>query len=186
MVYADHISEAHLVVRLKDADALARAHLYKESIGVLAAVCRRYIANEEDVRDVLQECYIKIFTKIGSFTHRGNGSLHLWMTRIVVNQSISHLRKSNVFAEVDMEDEPLEDNGNPDNVDLVPPEALHEMIRRLPDGYRTVLNLYAIEGKSHKEIGELLGIKPKSSSSQFRRAKAMLAEMVKQYLKNKN
>lgn len=155
--------------------------LYATYVRYLAAICSRYITNQEDVKDVLQESFLKIFSGINNFEYRGEGSLRAWAARLTVNESLSFLKKNNriVFVEptVPIPDRPDE---NPDT-DGIPAAAIHDMIRTLPDGYRTIFNLYVIEGKSHKEIAAMLGIKENSSASQLHRAKTMLAAKIREY-----
>ena len=189
MIFTDGISESHLVASLRDGDQQARARLYTESVGVLSSVCRRYIIDEEDVRDVLHDSYIRIFTTIGKFDYRGDGSLNAWMSRVVVNEALMFLRRSNRIESTSLDDERnvVENlSDDPPEVGRLSADELHMLIRKLPDGYRTVLNLFAIEGKSHKEIAKLLGIKENSSSSQFLRAKKMLTKLIKEYLSKQN
>lgn len=189
MIFTDGISESHLVASLRDGDQQARARLYTESVGVLSSVCRRYIIDEEDVRDVLHDSYIRIFTTIGKFDYRGDGSLNAWMSRVVVNEALMFLRRSNRIESTSLDEERnvVENlSDDPPEVGRLSADELHMLIRKLPDGYRTVLNLFAIEGKSHKEIAKLLGIKENSSSSQFLRAKVMLTKFIKEYLAKQN
>lgn len=189
MIFTDGISESHLVASLLDGDQQARARLYTGSVGVLSSVCRRYIIDEEDVRDVLHDSYIRIFTTIGKFDYRGNGSLNAWMSRVVVNEALMFLRRSNRIESTSLDEERnvVENlSDDPPEVGRLSADELHMLIRKLPDGYRTVLNLFAIEGKSHKEIAKLLGIKENSSSSQFLRAKVMLTKLIKEYLAKQN
>ena len=179
----EQIDEQSLVRLVKKKDVSAQNLLWESSAGYLGAVCGRYVSDDQAVQDILQEAYIKIFTKIGSFTYRGKGSLKAWMTRIVVNDSLKYLRRSRpvsldkilpVMSDIPEEDE---DPG----LEGVPAEVIFKMIRSLPEGYRTVFNLYAIEQRSHKEIAAILGIKENSSASQYFRAKAMLSKMIRDY-----
>ena len=102
-----------------------------------------------------------------------------WMSRIVVNKCVDHLRKQQLWQT----DNELPDIPDEDEVDVstVQAELLHRLIRQLPTGYRTILNLYVFEQKSHKEIAELLGIKEKTSSSQYHRAKELLRKLILQH-----
>ena len=172
--------DQHILDLFRRGQASAMDELYARYANTLAGICYRYITNDEDLKDVLQESFIKIFTQISSFECRGRGSLLAWMSRIVVNESLMFLRqRSNdpLILDADLPDLPDED---PETDDLTP-EVLVQLLRRLPEGYRKVLNLYVIEGKSHKEIAELLGIKPDSSASQLHRAKNLLAQLIKDY-----
>lgn len=161
-------------------DASAMDMLYSEFAPWLTSVCSRYIPEPDDLKDVMQEGFIKIFTSIPSFEYRGKGSLKAWMSRIMVNECLLFLRgrSSSVVTAVDE---------MPDFPDLEPDAAavtadvLDSMIKRLPQGYRAVFNLYVVEGKSHKEIARMLGIKADTSASQLHKAKNMLASMINQY-----
>lgn len=170
-------TEQHILQQFKRDYNSAMDLLYAEYAGYLTAVCARYIANDDDLKDVLQEALIKIFTQINTFEYRGKGSLKAWMVRIVVNESLQFLRRSKkdeVLIDTEPPDIPEED---PDT-DGLSANEMTEIIRSLPDGYRMVFNLYVIEGKSHKEIGEILGIKPDTSASQLHRAKNILARLI--------
>lgn len=178
---ANNLSERELVRLVSDGDARGQRELYDRYAGYLTAVASRYLADADAVKDLLQDAFVRVFERFGSFRYRGEGSLKAWLTRIVVNDSLHVLRKTQHLLPVEtLPDAPDED---PD-VDQVPLGVLQDMIRRLPDGYRTVFNLYVFEQMKHKEIASLLGIKENSSASQFLRAKAQLAREIKEYRKN--
>ena len=170
------------ILKVKQGDASAMRNLYEEHIGCLTAVCSRYVVNEDDVKDVLQESFIRIFASVGKFEYRGKGSVRAWLTRVVVNESLGFLKKS-PRLEVAYPDSELPDRAEEEGLDVasIPPEAIQEMVQQLPKGYRTVFNLYVFEQKSHKEIAGLLGIKPDSSASQLHKAKEQLSRMIKDY-----
>ena len=155
--------------------------LYERYVGYLTAVCSRYVVDRAAVKDILQEAFIKIFKGLNTFDYRGEGSVKAWATRIVVNDSLKALKASSRLSFV----EDLPDAAEEDEPSLpqVPAAVVQEMIKALPDGYRTVFNLFVFEKKSHREIASLLGIKEDSSASQFFRARAMLAKNIKAYLK---
>ena len=159
--------------------------LYDRYAGFLTAVCSRYIENKEDVKDLMQDSFIRIFSSIGSFEYRGEGSLKAWMSRIVINNTLKYIRgniqKGMISIDEDIPDVPDEEIPE---ISEIPPSLIQEMIRRLPEGYRTVFNLFVFEGKSHKEIAMLLGIKENSSASQLHRAKALLAGWIREYRQN--
>ena len=173
--------EQDLVRKVREHDKTAMKTLYGQYVGYLTAVCARYIPDNDEVKDILQEAFIKIFGSMDKFTWRGEGSLKAWMKRIVVNDSLKALRRKKPLplpaslAEVADEGEA--------SIDTVPLPVILDMIRRLPDGYRTVFNLFVFEDKSHKEIASLLGIKENSSASQYYHAKALLARWIKDYIK---
>lgn len=171
------MNEESIIRRIRDGERAAMHELYVESVTYLAGVCQRYVTNQEDVKDILQDSYVQIFQHIGTFRPQHSDSLRTWMARIVANRAISVLRRQKKLrwqTEVcvdDIPDEPLDHT-------LVSAEVLHGLIRQLPPGYRTVLNLYVFEQKQHKEIAELLGITPVTSASQYLRAKAMLKKLM--------
>ena len=156
--------------------------LYDRYIGYLTAVCSRYVVDSAAVKDILQDAFVKVFSKLDGFEYRGEGSLKAWMSRIVVNDSLKSLRGAGRLKYVD-ELPDTEGDGEIEGMPDVPVRELAEMIKSLPDGYRTVFNLFVFEKKSHREIAGLLGIKEDSSASQFFRARAMLAKKIKDYWK---
>lgn len=173
--------EKHIVSLFQKGDPTAMNKLYKEYADYLTGVCTRYISDEETLKDVLQESFIKIYTQIHRFEYRGKGSLKAWITRIAVNEALGELQKNkNLFVPIEephIKDFPDEE---PD-ADGVDTDTLMSFIRRLPPGYRAVFNLYVVEEKSHKEIAEMLHIQPGTSASQFARARNMLAAMIQEY-----
>ena len=164
------LSEAELLNLVRSGDASGMRAFYERYVGFLTAVCSRYVPDRAAVKDILQEVFVKAFDRIGSFEYRGEGSVKAWMHRIVVNDSLKFLRANGKMKYVD-------------DLPDVPAAVVAEMIKSLPDGYRTVFNLFVFEKKSHREIAELLGIKEDSSASQFFRARAMLAKKIKEYVK---
>lgn len=164
-----------------DGNPRGQRELYDRYAGYLTAVARRYLVDEDCVKDVLQEAFISIFRRIDGFEYRGEGSLKAWMTRIVVNGALHELRGRKLMEDVDRLPEPAPDE-DPE-VENVPLSVLQKMIGHLPDGYRTVFNLYVFEQMPHKQIASLLGIKENSSASQFLRAKALLAREITEYRK---
>ena len=174
--------ELRLVKRLQDGDKTAAREFYSLYADSLAGICSRYIADEEDMKDVFQNALVHIFSHIADFKYRGAGSLEAWVTKVVVNESLKFLRTREHFDELppdyDLAEEPEEDALA---VNDIPPDVFLQMLSRLPTGYRTVLNLYVFEGKSHQEIAHLLGIRKNSSASQLHRAKKMLAKMIRKY-----
>lgn len=148
------------------------------------AVAMRYLADDESARDVLQDSFVKILTSVGRFSFRGEGSLRAWVLRIVANESLDYLRRERRLHFVEDLPDDLPDE-EPD-VGIISQAVLQHMIEQLPAGYRTVLNLFVFEQKSHREIAQVLGIKESSSASQFLRAKKLLAQMIKNYQKQQS
>lgn len=178
--------EQRLVKRLQEGDKTAAREFYTRYGGSLAGVCVRYIADEEDVKDVIQNALVHIFSHITDFKYRGNGSLEAWVVRIAVNESLKFLRTKVQYELLQPDYDVIDDSEDDPSVRDIPPDILRKMLNRLPTGYRTVLNLYVFEGKNHQEIARLLGIKKDSSASQLLRAKSMLAQMIRKYNNNNN
>jgi RNA polymerase sigma-70 factor (ECF subfamily) len=179
--------EKKLAARLRNGENGAMQELYALYGDYLSALCARYINDDDDLKDVFQDCFVSIMTHIYQFDYRGEGSLRAWVSRIAVNQSLMFLRskkqKDKTIVDIDIPDEAEVDD--PD-IHEIPPNVIHEMIRQLPDGYRTVFNLYVFEDKSHKEIAALLNIKEASSASQLHRAKNILAKKINEYKNDKH
>lgn len=138
----------------------------------------RYISDRDIARDILHDGFIVVYNKIGGFRHEG--SFEGWLRRVFVNTALGHLRKHGAFAEAAVEVETLVDHSSQSGSALEMLEAIELMkiIGELPVGYRTVLNMYAIEGYSHKEIAQMLNISEGTSRSQYLRAKAHLQKLV--------
>ncbi len=179
------LTEKEIVSHIVNEDISAKKYLYCQYAGYLTGVCSRYISNREDVRDILQESFLKIFSSVSTFEYRGPGSLKGWMTRIVVNESLKFLKSVCRFELIPLSDENVEVADDEPDIDGIPLSELHSMIRELPIGYRVVLNLFVFEGKSHKEIAAALNIKESTSASQYHRAKKILADKIKKYHQSK-
>lgn len=178
--------EQILVNRLLQKEEAAWKELFGAYSGSLTYVCSRYVIDKEDVHDVLQNSFIQMFRSISSFEYRGNGSLKAWITRIVVNESLKHIKQNPELKTVSEDFEiPDEQNDEEPNFEEISQQTIMKMIRLLPEGYRAVFNLYVFEEKSHKEIAEILGIAENSSASQLHRAKSMLARKIKEYKMSK-
>ncbi|HLK27770.1 MAG TPA: sigma-70 family RNA polymerase sigma factor [Puia sp.] len=157
--------------------AAAQKELYNRYSPKMLAVCYRYAHNREDAEDMLQEGFIKIFSQIHTFQNKG--AFEGWVRRIMVHTCINNLKKNKRFNEsVDLiyaNSIQIREESVPS---IVQAKQVVECIRLLPIGYRTVLNLYAIEGYSHKEIGEILEIEESTSRSQYTRARQMLEDIL--------
>src|SRR4026209_8832 len=158
-------------------EAIAQRELYNKYSLKMLAVCYRFAHNREDAEDMLQEGFIKVFSQIHTF--QSKGAFEGWIRRIIVHTCINHLKKNKKFNEsVDI----IHATGVQVREESVPSivqaKQVVECIRLLPLGYRTVLNLYAIEGYSHKEISGMLDIEESTSRSQYTRAKAMLEDIL--------
>ena len=176
------MSEEELSLQCQRGDMRARHTLYERYGGSLMAICLRYIGDRETAEDILHDGFLRIFQSIKQFSYQGEGSLKAWLSRVMVNEALGYLRKKNtqVQQEVLMTEIP-----DVRELDDIPRSVLMKFISELPDGYRTVFNLYVFEDKSHKEIASLLGITEHTSSSQFYRAKSLLIKKINEYRKRK-
>jgi RNA polymerase sigma-70 factor (ECF subfamily) len=139
--------------------------LYRQYAPKMYAVCLRYSGKPEDAQDILQDGFVKIYRNLSRF--RGEGSFEGWMRRIFVNTAIEHYRKSvKMYPVTETQENQVED------------KDLTRLIQGLSPGYRTVFNLYVVEGYTHREIGEMLGISEGTSKSQLARAKAILQQLI--------
>lgn len=171
------MNEQQLIEGCRCGDRLAQKELYERYSRKMMGVCLRYVSDRETARDLLQDGFVKVFTSVDSYS--GIGSFEGWMRKIFVNCALEYLRKSDVLREAD-------ELGN--TVELVHPDSsvlselsaaeLMNLVRGLPSGFRTVFNLFAIEGYSHKEISEMLDITESTSRSQFTRAKQLLQRKI--------
>ena len=171
------MTEDLMVQGCLDNMASAQEALYNRFSPRMLGVCYRFARNREDAEDMMQEGFIKVFTQIHQF--RGQGALEGWIRRIIVHTCINVLKKNKKFTDsVDLFHAGsmyLNENNIPS---ILQAKQVVECIRLLPIGYKTVLNLYAIEGYSHKEIAAILDIEESTSRSQYTRAKSMLEDVL--------
>ncbi|MHB1921227.1 MAG: RNA polymerase sigma factor [Chitinophagaceae bacterium] len=168
--------EAMLLEACRQNNLSAQKAFYQHFSPSMLGVCYRYVKNLQDAEDILQEGFIKVFSHLGQYQARG--SLEGWIKRIMVNTALNHLKKNKEFRQsLNLERIPGL-SGSPEGEEVLFTKDLIELIRSLPTGYRTVFNLYAIEGFSHQEIGKMLGISENTSRSQYSRAKTMLVKLI--------
>ncbi|MBO5350700.1 MAG: RNA polymerase sigma factor [Alistipes sp.] len=170
------MEELALVDRLKAGDREAQKELYDRFAGHLMSLCQRYMGGREEAEDLLHDSFLRVFKAVRGFEWRGEGSLRGWMDRVAVNLCIEHLRHRT--AKGACEELLVGESADEPTIELLDcfsSAELFEEVCRLPEGYRTIFNLYYVEGLSHREIADLLGIKERSSSSQLARARASLA-----------
>ncbi len=171
-------SEKRLVKQCIAGKGDAQREVYERYSGEMLAVCRRYTNNLEDAEEVLSNGFIKVFKRIDQY--RGEGALGAWIRRVMVREALNFIRyKKNLFVEV--EEEFQAEFGHSSTAEHYEAEHLMRMIDELPTGYRTVFNLYAIEGYNHKEIGEMLEISENTSKSQLSKARKQLQEKLSKY-----
>lgn len=150
--------------------------LYKQTASKMLPVCMRYAKDRMEAEDSLQMGYIRIFQKITEY--RGDGSFEGWMRRIMVNTAIESYRKNIKSLNVLPIDDAFEQPSTGFDFNRLGMQDLMKIIQNLADGYRMVFNMYAIEGYSHKEIAEMLGITEGASKSQLSRARAILKQEI--------
>lgn len=160
-------------------ERMAQDALYKKFSSLLFGICLRYAGNRMEAQDVLQEVFVKIYHNIGSYNHEG--SFEGWMRRIAVNTSITNYRKNLKHAFQKDVDDLMRSNQEPSSHEDLEftAEEMMNCIERLPIGYKTIFNLYVIEGFMHKEISEMLNIDVNTSKSQLSRAKNYLQRELK-------
>lgn len=174
-----------LIECIRNKDQRAMGQLYQRYVEQLSSVCYRYVSSESDAKDVLQNSFIKIFTSIKTFEYRDEPSFEGWMVRIVVNETLHFLKSQKRLMMVDIDEAAVQQVSAEEEpqAELVSADELHQLISELPDGYRTVVNLYVFEGYSHRKIAELLGIRESTSASQLYFAKRLLAKRIKEKVK---
>lgn len=157
----------------------AQKALYDKYAPKMFGICLRYAKNYHQAEDLLQEGFIKVYKHIGGF--RGTGSFEGWLRRIFVNTAIEHYRRNNMLYSVS---EPTDAEAGPvmnEALEHLAAADLMKLVNELSDGYRMVFNLYAIEGYTHREIGEMLGISEGTSKSQLARARNILKQKVQTF-----
>ena len=174
----NNLDEALLVDYCKDNNAAAQKIFYNKYVESMMILCLRYVVNSEDAKEVLMDSFFNFFKNISGFTWQGEGSVKAWLKKIVVNQCLMHLRKRRSLLITGREDQFEYADGGENALDYLNAKEIMNMIHALPDGYRTVFNLYFFEGKNHREIGELLDISENTSKSQLHRARALLKEKI--------
>lgn len=170
-------TEAQLIVALKRGESRAHKIVYERFAGKMLAVCTRYCANKDDAEEVMLDGFMRAFEKIEQF--REEGSFEGWIRRIMVTESLMFLRKAKQWRqEVPIDEVTVEPDYEWADTS-VNESDLMRLVNQLPDGYRTIFNLYAIEGYAHAEIAEMLGISEGTSKSQLSRARIILQTSLK-------
>lgn len=174
------LTDSDLIAGSIDGDRQIQEILYHRFSPKMYAVCLRYSGNADDAQDLLQEGFIKVFKNLSKF--RGDGSFEGWIRRIFVNTSIEHFRKKvNLYTVTETQEVTIEDK-EWSVLDNLAEKDIITMIQELSPGYRAVFNMHVIEGYSHKEIADILGINEGTSKSQLARAKVVLRKMVENRL----
>ncbi len=185
----NEVDDVQLARACANGDSRAQAYLYEHYSRQMMALCLRYAKDQDEAADLFQDGFIKVFRKIDRYN--GKGPLGAWIRRTIVNNALDHIRKlkreqRNVsLFEVeykmdhDTEIQPMEEDSP-----VLTADKLTELIAKMPTGYRTVFNLYAVEEYTHKEIAEQLGITESTSKTQYRKAKAFMRNLITTELKH--
>jgi RNA polymerase sigma factor (sigma-70 family) len=179
-----NITESDLISGCIAGNRRMQEELYRRFSPRMYAVCLRYAGMAEEAQDILQEGFIKIFKKLETF--RGEGSFEGWIRRIFVNTAIEHFRRKKYLQPVTEKEETTLEGNYLSVLDELAERDILALVQQLSPGYRTVFNMYVVEGYTHKEIGDMLGISEGTSKSQLSRAKVILQDMVKKFLEEKS
>ena len=172
------MSEKQLIKGCLNGDRSAQEELYNLYSRKMMGLCMRYVGDRETARDLLQDGFIKVFTSLKLFS--GAGSFESWMRKIFVNVTMEHFRKKDfLYDTMDLDSVQLSTEDH-STVSRLSAEMIMELVQQLPDGFRTVFNLFAVEGYSHKEIGDILHITETTSRSQYARARQWLQKRMKE------
>tara|TARA_B110000240_G_scaffold63152_1_gene71939 strand:+ start:276 stop:818 length:543 start_codon:yes stop_codon:yes gene_type:complete len=176
-------SESHdeisLIKACSNGDSKAFRKIYEIHSGTMYSICLRYMNNEDEAKDALQEGFIKVFKNISKF--KFTGSFEGWMKRIFVNSSIELIRKRKMHldvSELNSNELPLTAKIETGSMDA---EKMMTLVQQLPEGYRTVFNMFIVDGYSHKEISNYLEISESTSKTQLFKARKQLQEWLKDW-----
>jgi RNA polymerase sigma factor (sigma-70 family) len=176
-------NEADLIEGCIRGDRKMQYELYERFAPKMFGVCLRYASNNEEAEDILQEGFIKVFKKIGSY--RNEGSFEGWIRRIFVNTAIEHFRRKTHLQPITEKEENTVEGKYLSVLDTLAEKDIVQLVQQLSPGYRTVFNMYVIEGYSHKQIAEELGISEGTSKSQLSRAKQILQDLVRKHIEKR-
>ena len=177
------ISESDLIEGCLRGDRKMQYALYERFAPKMYGVCLRYAANNEEAEDILQEGFIKVYKKISSY--RGDGSFEGWIRRIFVNTAIEHFRKKNYLQPITEQEESTIEGKYVSVLDSLAEKDIIQLVQQLSPGYRTVFNMYVVEGYTHKQIADILGISEGTSKSQLSRAKLILQDLVRKHIEKR-
>ena len=180
------LDEQELARHCSRSDIKAEDELYRRYAARVYTLCRRYLGDGDEAKDLMQETLIQAINKISTYRYTGKGSLGGWISRIAINKTINHIKRQKwktVPLDAGFQDKIPEPD--PDDMEAIPQEKLLEWISRLSDERRTVFNLYCIDGYSHRDIAQMLGISEKGSAGVLAKARKQLKEDIRQYLKER-
>ncbi|MFL5742959.1 MAG: RNA polymerase sigma factor [Flavisolibacter sp.] len=176
-------SDSDLIEGCLRGDRKMQQELYQRYAPKMYGVCLRYAGSVEEAEDILQEGFIKIFNKLGSY--RGEGSFEGWIRRIFVNTAIEHYRKKIYLQPITETEENTVEGKYLSVLDSLAEKDIIRLVQQLSPGYRTIFNMYVVEGYTHKQIAESLGISEGTSKSQLSRAKMILQDLVKAFIEKR-
>ncbi|GAO45017.1 RNA polymerase sigma factor [Flavihumibacter petaseus] len=168
---------AELINEIKAGSRAAQKVLFDHLSDRMLMVCCRYVKSREDAEEMMLNGFYKLFRNLHGFQFLSEPSFYAWVKRLMVNECLMFLRKKHVFTMVS-ETAALEIRLNEDILDRLSAAAIFELILQLPVGYRTIFNLYELEGYNHQEIASMLDISPGTSKSQLSKAKVLLQKMI--------
>lgn len=172
------LNEKELINRCNDNDRHAQEFLFNQHYNDLYLIAMRYLSDHHDAEDVIIQSFTRVFKNLNKFTYNGPGSLGKWIRTILINEAIRSLKKQRLIEFNEdirhLEREHAEANG----LQQMQAAELLQMIEKLPTGYRTVFNLFVVEGFSHKEIADMLGISENTSKTQLKKARGHLMKNI--------
>lgn len=185
----------NLVELIRQNDQRAMSQLYQMYIRELSSVCYRYVPDENNAKDVLQNSFVNIFKSIQTIDYRGEAAFKMWLKKVVVNEALNFLKERRKLRstlgmrisepDLEIESDTLISDSEEPNAALLTDDELHQMVSDLPDGCRTVVNLYIFEDYTHQEIADMLGIDRATSATQLYYAKRLLARKIKELMNNR-
>ena len=164
---------------------MAEDELYRRYAARVYTLCRRYVGDEDEAKDLMQESLIQALDKVQTFKYSGKGSLYGWLSRIAINKALNQIKRHRWrMVSLDLQSQDTLPEPTEQEMESIPQEKLLEWISKLPNMRRTVFNLYCIDGYSHKEISEMLGISEKGSAGVLAKARKQLKEDIRRYLRD--
>ena len=177
------LDEQALAGYCSQGDRMAGDELYRRYAARVYTLCRRYVGDDEEAKDLMQESLIQALDKLQTFNYSGKGSLYGWIRRIAINKALNLIKRRRWrTVSLDLWSQDTLPEPTEEEMEAIPEEKLLEWIAKLTDMKRVVFNLYCVDGYSHKEIGNMLGISEKGSASTLAKARRQLKEDIKRYL----
>lgn len=173
------MDEQKIVSDCLKGNPVAQRKLFEMFAPKMLGVCLRYMKSQDEAEDVLQDGFIKVFSKLSAY--QNNGSLEGWVRRIMVNTALDQIRKNSKFAySADFTENEYKLENSDFTFETLVAEDLMKLVNGMPEGYKVVFNMFAIEGYGHKEIAEILGVSENTSKSQYSRARSYLKDKLEE------